>query len=241
VTITIRGGAPSVFANNGSSPTIGGAVALQSGDVAVFAHGNDFYTASAMNTPTVDDGAGHTPTVVAWPGGSADAGTNLAHINVYYAKIAVSGTYTISVTESAPGDEDKCMVVYPLIGVDQTTPNDGNGAGASGSGTSEAAPSVSPSNSDSLLIVFDNSGGGASAPAYTSPSSPFVEQYEIHTGGISGVGGTEQLSASGATGTRTFTTSGSIPWAAVTIAVRAASTATPEPPHPLISPYSGLF
>jgi hypothetical protein len=214
-----------VQTNNGSSPTTtvvtpSDATAAQVGDVLLVIHGNDFYPAANMPTPTVSPGS---PTLTPVPNGAADSGDTGAHIKSYTATVATAGAQTVSVTETGSADEEKVLVVYVLAGADAANPIDDAAATFGTSATPQPAPSVSPSTADALLICHNNSGGGASTASYITPGG-MVEQYEIHVGGLSGVGATEQLVASGATGTRTFTAASSVQWAAVSIAIRSAAT-----------------
>lgn len=222
--ISIRGGAPGVGSNNGSSATVAASSPDSSpaiGDVAVVFHGNDFYALSNMPAPTTTGAA----VLTAISGGTADGGTNLAHIKSYTYIVNTAGTQTVTVTETGSADEDKWIVIYVLAGANNITPVDGTAGNATGNSSSQAAAAVSPTNTNSYAIIANGSGGGASAASYTSPGD-VTEQYEIHTGGVSGVGATKQLSASGSTGTFTFTASGSIPWGAVTVAIATASGAS---------------
>jgi hypothetical protein len=213
-----------VGTNNGSSPTVAATTpsegdVAQAGDTLLVIHCNDFYAFANMGTPAVSPGS---PELSPVPNGSADSGDTGAHIRSYTATVATSGAQTVSVTEAAPGDEEKAIVVFVLADADAANPVDDAAGTFGSSATPQPAPSVSPSTSDALLICHVNSGGGASTASYTSPGG-MAEQYEIHVGGLSGVGATEQLAAAGATGTRTFTAASSVQWAAVSIAIRSAA------------------
>lgn len=219
--ITIR----NVVSNVAVTPTIAVTTdaSPQVGDLLLIFHGNDYYTAASMPDPTVSPGS---PTVTAVPGGSADAGSSTAHVKSYTAVVTTAGAQTVSVTETGTADEDKILAVYVLGGADTTNPVDA-AAGQFNTVISSAqdAPSVSPSTSDALLVAHNNSGGGSGANSYTSPGS-MTEQYDVHVGGVSGVGATEQLTASGATGVRTFTAVGNnVQYAAVSVAIRVAAAA----------------
>lgn len=204
----------------------------QVGDLLVIAHSNDFYALTNMPTPTCTG----SPTLTAITNGTADGGTNEGHIKTYTAVANTSGANTVTVTETGTHDEEKAMVVYVLAGADTTTPVDA-AANSAPAGTNDVQdnPGVTCSTADALLICFNNSGPAANS-AYGSPASPFVEQYEIHVGGMSGVGGTEQLTASGATGVRTFTCvpGNNIRWVAVTVAIRTASGGAASPRTPTL-------
>lgn len=231
--VAIRGTTPLtvITTSNPITGTLTGARQPQNGDLIVVIHGNDFYAATAMPTPTV---GGSTSGVAAISGGSADAGTNHAHIKSYTYAVGSTGDLTVSVTETGAGDEDKSLVVYVLSGADTATPTDGAAGNFNTSATTvHDAPSVSPSTADAYLICHDNTGGGSSAPSYTPPSG-MTETYDQQAGGIAHAGAVLQLSASGATGTKTFTPAGSVEYATITVAIRTASgggggSATPQP------------
>jgi hypothetical protein len=218
--VTIRGDTPAVTAStaNPISVTVDGDRQPQAGDLLLIFHGNDFYGLANMPTPTV---GGTTTGVTAVT--TADAGSNSAHVKAYTYQVSSSGDLTVSVTETGSGDEDKVLVVYVLSGANLDDPvDDAAGAASASAQTSQPAPSVTPDSEDALLVVHNNSGGGASTASYTPPASPYTELYDGRAGGISYTGGVEQLSASGATGTRTITAATSVPWAAITVAIRAA-------------------
>jgi hypothetical protein len=232
VAIAIRGTTPATTTSTGNpiSLTLTGARQPSAGDVLLIIHSNDFYAATNMPTPTV---GGSTSGVNAVSGGSADAGTNHAHIKAYTFNVGSTGDLTVSVTETGSADEDKGLTVYVLSGVDTATPVDAAAGNFNTSATTvHDAPSVSPTSSDAFLVCHDNSGGGSSTPSYTPPSG-MTEQYDSQVGGFSMTGATLQLSSSGATGTKTFTPAGSVEYGTVSIALKTASgggsAATPGP------------
>lgn len=211
-----------VGTDDGTNATVSATTpsSTQVGDLLVISHSNDFYALTNMPTPTCTG----SPTLTAITNGTADGGTNEGHIKTYTAVANTAGANTVTVTETGTHDEEKAMVVYVLTGADTTTPID---TAANLNGTpandNQNCPSVTTSTSDAFLICFNNSGPSSNS-AYGSPGS-MTEQYEIHVGGMSGVGATEQLAASGATGVRTFTCvpGNNILWVAVTVAIRTAS------------------
>lgn len=198
------------------------------GDLVVVVHCNDFYLLSNMPTPT----ATGSPTLTAVTNGSADAGSNNAHIKTYTYTANTAGAQTVSVTETGAGDEEKVLVVYVLSGADTASPIDGGSSGAAGnfSATSTSphvAPAVTPSGSNAFLIAHTNSGGGSAGSAPYTPPGGMTERYDVASGGIAFTGATEQLAASGSTGTRSFTVTASTSYAAVTIAIKTGA-ATPQ-------------
>lgn len=200
------------------SLSLTGAQQPNAGDVLYIVHQNDFWLASSMPTPTV---GGSTTGVVSVA--SADGGSDAAHIKSYRFTVGSTGDLTVAVTETGSADEEKLLAVFVLVGVDTTTPLDGTPAGATGAGTSHTAPSITDvATSDAYMICNANSGGGVSAGAYTPPGG-MTEQYDVLVGGaMSTTGATQQLAASGATGTRVFTAASS-GWAATSAAFRTAS------------------
>lgn len=192
--------------------------ATQVGDVVIVIHGNDFYTAATMGTPS----ATGAPTMNAIADAVADGGVNNAHVRAYWYIANTPGAQTIQVTETGSADEDKVLVAYVLAGADSTNPIDDAANTAAASATNQPAPAVSPVSSDAFVIIHNNSGTGAAAASYASPGD-VTEQYEHHAGGMSGVGATKQLAAPGNTGTFLFVASSSVAWAAVTLAILTAT------------------
>ncbi len=246
--ITIRSVTETIATTNPIQHTTpSGASEAQAGDLAVVIHGNDFYTAATMGTPT----AAGTPTMHAIPGAVADGGLNHAHVRAYWYEVNQTGAQTVSVTEGGEALEDKSLAVHILSGADTGDPVDDASNTTSASVSPHVITGVSPSTADALVIIHDNSGGGASVAEYASPGD-VVERYDHRVGGLSMVGATKQLAASGATGTFTFTPQASVEFGAVVIAIRtlvqasglrgnvsgpvpqAAGSASPTPPSSLV-------
>lgn len=218
--VAIRGTTPATTISTGNpiSLTLTGTRQPQTGDQLVIICCNDFYALSNITTPTV---GGSTTGVTAITGASADGGTNNAHAKAFIYSVASTGDLTVAQTETGTTDEDKGLVVYVLSGangVDVAAGNSSSGAAV----TNHDAPSVSPTSSDAYLICHDNSGGGSSSSAYTPPSG-MTEVYDTQVGGISMTGAVLQLSSSGATGTKTFTVSGSLQYCTLSIAIKTAA------------------
>lgn len=207
--IAIRGGSPATSSTTTAtvSVTLTGTRQPQSGDVLCIIHCNDFYTLGAMTTPTVG-GSTSGVTAITGTGLPADGGTDFAHAKPYYYVVGSTGDLTVSETETGAGDEEKGLAVFVLSGVDNGTPIDVAVGAFDSSNTSTTAhicPSVSPSSSDAFLICHVNDGGGADSGPVTAYPSGMTSAYDVDAGGMSFAGATQQLAASGATGTRTFT------------------------------------
>lgn len=223
--IAIRGTTPAV-ATSGTATvatTLSGTRQPQAGDLLVIIHFNDYYTLAAMPTPTV---GGSTSGVTAITNGTVDGGANIGHIKSYTYAVGSTGDLTVSVTETGAGDEEKGLVVYVLSGADTAAPISGGSAGAAGtfdtnSLASHVLTGVTPAEADAFLIGHDSSGTSSTPSGYTTPGT---EQYDgTFAGFLSYCGWTEQLSASGATGTRTVTPGTSCPFHGLVVTIKTAS------------------
>lgn len=236
--IGIRGGSPLVVSttSNPVSGTLTGTRQPQNGDLLVIIHFNDFYALSNMATPTV---GGSSSGVTAVTNGTADVGTDDAHAKTYTYAVTATGDLTVAATETGSADEEKGLAIYVLSGADTATPIDGGSSGAAGTAGATNAThvltGVAPSGTDAFLIGHDNSGGGSSSGTpYTTPGG--TEHYDGATGGISYCGWTEQLAASGATGTRTVTPANAISFAGLVVAIKTAGGAVTVPAKPIVVP-----
>lgn len=234
--IAIRGTTPATNAVSGPNPitvSLTGTQQPQAGDVLIIIHGNDYYDITNLVTPTV---GGSTTGVTAITGATVDAGSLTSHAKCWYYVVGSTGDLTVSETESGAGDEEKLLVVYVLSGADTSTVIDAAGGTFSATTTtSPLAPSVSPTSPDAFLICHTHPIGSPADP-YTPPSG-MTESYDTTDGGhnISLAGATVQLSASGATGTKTFGSFGSRGYVGLSIAVLTAgpmATADPGPFRP---------
>lgn len=194
------------------------------GDLVVVLHLNDFYALSAMPTPV----ATGSPTMNAITGATLDLGSSSGHIKGWWYVANTAGAQTITATETGLHDEEKGLIVYVFGGADTTSPIDA-AATSNGTAINVISPSVSPTTSDAYLIVANfSAGGNTSVGPYTTPS-PLTEDGEISVD-LDGVFASTQLAASGATGTFTFTGSGSNQvYGGVTIAIKRASAGSPLP------------
>lgn len=222
--IGIRSGVPATHVVSGTNPitvTLNGTRQPQASDKLIIVHKNNWYLFSNMPTPTV---GGSSSGVNAISGGTFDGGSNALHIKSYTYDVAATGDLTVVITETGTADEEKCLEVWVLGGVDPTTIIEDADV-ANGSGTSQVAASSNPTSTDDLLICsLINSAG---ATAYTPPGS-MTEAYDLADVSpfIRVTGAYEQLIAAGATGTRTFT-AGSAAWAALTLSVKTESGGPP--------------
>jgi len=221
--ITIRGTTPSVVSTASATvtTTLTGTRQPNTGDLLVILHFNDYYTLAAMPTPTV---GGSTSGVTAITNGSVDGGSNEGHIKAYTYAVGSTADLTVSVTETGSADEEKALAVYVLSDADTASPISGGSAGAAGTFNINATGShvltgVTPSDADAFLIGHDSSGAGATTGSgYTTPAT---ETYDgLLAGGISYCGWAEQLSASGATGTRTVTPGTTVNFFGLVLAVK---------------------
>lgn len=231
--ITIRGGAPARSPTTGSDGsatvqvTLTGTQSPQVNDVLFISHKNDFYTLANMPTPTVGGSSSGVTSII-----NADGGTNSGHIKGWYFRVTSAGDVTVAATETGTHDEDKQMVVYPLVGVETSgSPIDGSSQAASSSGVADQVlPQITGmTRSDNLLIIEICSGGGAAAHHYGEPAGMTQAYDEVIDGFMNSGGATQQLASSADTGTRTYQAqdSGSspqaVPWAGIMVAFKTAA------------------
>lgn len=229
--VTIRGTTPLTIgqATDPTSLTLTGTRQPNTNDVLAIVHCNDFYNLADMPTPTV---GGSTTGVTSIT--TADQGANEGHIKAWYFVVTATGDLTVAVDEAGPADEEKGLCVYVLVGVDTASPIDGAAGAFGAASSSHVAPSISPASTNAFMICHVNTGGGAPGGAYTPPGS-MTETYDFIVGGAMSVGGaTEQLAASGATGTRTFTAGTAAGWVALSMAFKTAGGAAASASTPAI-------
>lgn len=225
--IAIRGTTPGVATtvSNPVSLTLNGTRQPNAGDVLVIIHFNDFYDLTNMATPTV---GGSSSGVTAITNGTYDRGASQTHGKSYTFVVGSTGDLTVAATETGSADEEKGLAVYVLSGADTGTPIDTAANSTSVTDdTSPDAPSVSPASTDAFLICHVSEFGDAGA--YTPPGG-MTEQYDaVFNGALSHTGATEQLAASGATGTKTFASTNSQGWGCLSIAVKTGGAPPPAP------------
>lgn len=231
--IAIRGTTPVTTGGTGAiSVTANGTHQPQANDVLLIIHGNDYYNLTNMSTPTV---GGSTTGVLAVTNGTADGGNLFAHIKSWYYVVGSAGDLTIAAVETGAADEEKCLAVYVLSGVDNVNPIDvaNNNFDSGGATVNRVCLGVTTGFDNDLLILHTNDGNGASGGPYTWPGGT-TEQYDANVAGfMSYSGATEALGAAGATGNRTATATGNASYATVTIAVREAAGAAGASPDTL--------
>lgn len=217
----------SAVATGGASATVNTGAGTAVDDTLVCFAGNDWSTASGYGPPT---GTAGTWTLKA----TGDNGSNTAHLKVYTRPVTVAGTQTVTVAPSVDGEE-AFNTTFVLVGADLTDPSDGAAGGNGTTGTSsQVAPAVSPSTADALLLCGVQADSTASSAAAYTPPAGMTEQSDLADGTFS-AGSTASLvlTASGSTGTKTFTLApNATPYASASIAVKGAAAAagTPRPP-----------
>lgn len=228
MTIAIRGTTPATATSvtNTVSVTLNGTRQPQSGDRLLIYHSNDFYASSAMPTPTV---GGSSTGVAAVTNGSVDPGTDFIHIKSYYYDVGSTGDLTVAVTETGAGDEEKQLTIYVLSGVNAAVAPTAAGSNSTTGQATWVVTGITATDTDEMLFILAQSNGHPGAPPqFTPPGAPWVEDIDSDiSSAASYTAGHEQLSASGSTGTRTFTPGSSIAWSAVAVSVRAGSAAPP--------------
>lgn len=200
----LSGGASNANVTLITSPT------TVAGDVLVAFHGNNFYTAAQLLTPT---GTAGTWTVAA----TGDNGSSSAHMKIWTRKVAVDGAQTVTVAPAV--DEEHSIHLFVISGADQTTWVDVAAGGNGASSTSHIAPTVDPTVFNALLLVGAQS---TSLGNYTIPGTFGMRMLgEVDVGGFCTSGSAaEVLGHDALTGTRTFTLTVTGAYASASIALR---------------------
>lgn len=216
--ITISSVTTNAVGGTGSSISVT-TPAASVGDLLIIILSNDYYALSDLAL------FGTTPSTTATEiTNFDDDGGNLnKHVKAWWAPVTTAGAVTVN-CDTGHSDEEKTLAVYVLTGADTSNPIDGAAnSGTQASGTSVVAPAVSPSGSNDLLICH------LQIDMVTiTPPGTMTNQYNVTDGTFTrSYGATQQLSASGSTGTRTFTSGATTSWVASTMAIKASSTGSP--------------
>lgn len=193
--------------------TLNTSAAPQVGDLLLLLHHNDFYELSNLQEPGGGGAGGWTLHA------TADRGTNAAHGKTWASEVTSAGQQTVELRQGEDsggggGSDDACMYGWLFVFAGGQVED---AAGATGTSTDHAAPSVDLAASAGRLVCgWGNDGGAAD---YTVPGS-MSGQTEIDCSSFStSVAADEALDVSGATGTRTATSSLSRGFAALSVAV----------------------
>ena len=198
-----------------ASVTLVTAAGTQIGDVLYCFHGNDWFTADGLTTPT---GTAGTWTLEA----TGDAGSLAPHLKLWRRVVTVDGPQTVTVDRAV--DEEVWQTLIVVGGADPTNPTD-IAAGSNGAAsTSHVAPAITPTSAYPLLLCGVQ--GAAAVASYTPP--PGMD--ELTDFSVAGIGAhtaaREVLPATNvSTGTRTFTSTINQAYASISVAVRAAGEA----------------
>lgn len=179
-------------------------------DLLVVFHGNNFYTAAGLTTPT---GTAGTWTLRA----TGDNGTNSAHMKIWTRLVTVAGAQTVTVAQAI--DEEHTVSLFVVSGVDTAGFIDGVAASSGAASVSHVAPTVTTGTPNPLLLVATQS---TALGAYTIPGTfGMFKQTQIDVIGIcSASSGAEVVASANPTGTRTFTNAVSGAFATGTIALK---------------------
>lgn len=195
---------------SGANVTLITSAATSVGDILVAFHGNNFYTAAQMLTPT---GTAGTWTVAA----TGDNGSSSAHQKIWTRKVAVDGAQTVTVAPAV--DEEHTIHLVVVSGADQTTWVDVAAGGNGATSTSHIAPTVDPTVFNALLLVGAQS---TSLGNYTIPGTFGMRMLsEVDVGGFCTSGAAAEVLGNDAnTGTRTLTLTVTGAYASTSIALR---------------------
>ena len=213
----VASSAPAPASNNVSSISLTAPAGLATGDVMVA-----FLTANVSSQPNINTPpAGWTLQL------EKNDGANLGVV-VYYrvatsADVAGTTTYSWGFDNPARG----AGAILAFRGVSPTTPIIASASSANGASTTYTAPSIAPSVANTMLVALYSAGNGG-ASALSNPAG-LTQAFDVNTGaGPNGVligGFYGALAGSGATGSRTTTSSSN----AVNIGVSLALQPIPTP------------
>lgn len=191
------------------------------GDVLVLFHASDGSTAASMVSPT--PGAWAQEDV-------ADLGASTAHIKCWTRPVASAGPQTVTVPKV--GSADHGVHLYVVSGADTADPTDATANATGAASTSHVAPSVSPATAGALLLsaVVAEVFSSGDYTAVTGGMTDLTEDDLIPAATFATMASARQaLTASGPTGTRTFTYSQAKAFAAITVAIRGVPDANTAP------------
>lgn len=181
---------------------------------------SDFYTLASGSGFGPPSGGGWTERV------TADLGANNSKCRVW-TRTAAGGAETITLAPII--NEDVGLAILVLSGVDLGSPVDAVASGTSPGDTPppslHVVPSASPASDDAFLVCAAGTSVFNGGADYTPPSG-MTEVTQFNAGGstVTCTVATEQLAASGATGTRTFAYGGTADaGVAVAVALRTAN------------------
>jgi len=199
--------------------TLTTAAGTKAGDVLYCFHGNDWYTAAGLTTPT---GTAGTWTLEA----TADGGLNTPHLKLWRRVVTVDGPQTVTVAPAV--DEEIWSHVIVIGGADTTSPTDTAAGNTGTASTSHVAPSITPTSDYPLMLC------AAQADLITATYTPPPGMDEITDLQAAGIGaGSVARQVLGvtntATGTRTFTSTQSQPYATISVAIRAGTGVVTSP------------
>ncbi len=219
-------GTPGTDGGGSASVTFSIPSTVPDGSLIVAIHCNDYRDYSNMVAPTLDFGS---PTMQSL--GGNDGGSLLSHIKVWafdYPAGATGTARTLTCTETGTHDGDKGLSVFALSGAATAASCLDGTLTATGSPSSSQSPhvlnGVTTGAAGSMLFGHIRTSNGAGGVTFTAPGS-MTEQYDV-ANFTQFTGAVETLAGTGATGTRTFTPTGSVPWVGVLFAIAPAAGAS---------------
>lgn len=186
---------------NSSSTTqvLSTASGTAAGNTLVVLYGSDFYELADM--PDIASSAG-TPSLLGW----AEIGTGLGHIKAYTVAVTSGGAKTVTI----PAHID-CDITGVVLRLAETATLDGTTASqidTSNTVSAHVAPSVTTTGADRLLVccwLKTNAGSGWTGDQYSVQASMTKRAETAAPPFCAMAVATEDIAASGATGSRTAT------------------------------------
>lgn len=180
------------------------------GDTIILFQANDWYNLAHLQTPTGTAVSG------GWTlRQTYDNGTNAFHAKIWEGTVtAANGTVIVN---SSSTDEERYAACFVLTtGTYDTGANQSSGTAT----TSFIAPSATAAGADDLMLCMWCNTDEASTPALTPPGGMTAYTQRSVGGFVAYRAASEQLTASGATGTRTCTSASAKSYLGITVLVK---------------------
>jgi hypothetical protein len=205
-------GQASAFSNTGSPGTASSIsqtnpAATQVGDTVYLIQADDFYTLAGLGTPTGT-------AVTTWTeqtGPRFDGGSDKCHVRVWKGVVTTGGAATVIANWTTNGDQERYAQTLVFSGpVDLDV-----GSSAANAATPAVSASLTTTGTNDLLVVAVTTHAIVNNP-FTFPATmtPYTRRDSPSLGSFQA--GVEQLTAAGATGTRSISYTGAVMDAAVT-------------------------
>jgi hypothetical protein len=225
--LTIRGEASNAVNTAGANtPSVSTPAGTQVGDIILCICANDWFTAATLLTPTGTAASSWTLQH------TYDGGSNANHVKVWTAPAIAAGAQTVNYAYGTPGDGSEERYIQIIV-FDANVAFDAAVSSTISASTAFTSPTVNAAGIDDVLVVNVGTNGAAGVSNFTMDAALTILT-ERDVGTFSTLrSGYQQLSASGATGTRTNTCSVARTGHALSVTMKSAALVyEPQQPQP---------